>query len=117
MDCPGFEPVLGRTAAVCSKHKVGGSPLIATDCVVDALLMALLMLTKGLEGRAQVATVEDPASARLGESLYSFIPRSVIGNLQDGVSAEVARMQTLNLPFWSLHNRCVRTTSQYPSMP
>ena len=32
----------------------------------------------------QVATPEDPASARRGEPLYAFIPRSIWGNLVDG---------------------------------
>ena len=32
----------------------------------------------------QVATPDDPASARRGEPLYAFIPRSVWGNLVDG---------------------------------
>ena len=53
----------------------------------------------------QVATLRDPASARLGESLYTFLPRSVVGNLRDGVVMELDRLRARHLPFFCLHNR------------
>ena len=54
----------------------------------------------------QVATQIDPASARLGESLYTFVPRSVVGNLRDGVMMELERLRVRNIPFLSLQNKC-----------
>lgn len=54
----------------------------------------------------QVATLQDPASARLGESLYTFVPRSVVGNLRDGVVMESERLRVRGIPFLSLQNRC-----------
>lgn len=54
---------------------------------------------------AQVATLKDPASARLGESLYTFMPRSVVGNLHDGVVMERERLRARSIPFLSLQNR------------
>ena len=54
----------------------------------------------------QVATPRDPASARLGESLYMFLPRSVVGNLRDGVVMELDRLRARHLPFFCLQNRC-----------
>lgn len=59
----------------------------------------------------QVATWDDPASARLGESLYMFVPRSVVGNLRDGWMAETKRLTTRQLPFLSSHNRCTAPVS------
>ena len=56
-------------------------------------------------GGPQVATPRDPASARLGESLYTFLPRSVVGNLRDGVVMELDRLRARHLPFFCLHNR------------
>ena len=56
----------------------------------------------------QVATREDPASARLNESLYRFIPRSIAGNLADGVEMELHRLSVRKQGFLSLHNRCAR---------
>ncbi|CAL5229287.1 g12584 [Coccomyxa viridis] len=52
-----------------------------------------------------VATLRDPASARLGESLYMFLPRSVVGNLRDGVVMELDRLRARQLPFFCLQNR------------
>lgn len=53
----------------------------------------------------QVATPRDPASARLGESLYNFLPRSVVGNLRDGIVMELDRLRARHLPFFCIHNR------------
>lgn len=53
----------------------------------------------------QVATVDDPASARLGESLYHFVPRSVAGNWKDATAIERARLHARHQSPISLHNR------------
>ena len=37
----------------------------------------------------RVATPEDPASSRLGESFYAFLPRTVAGSLRFTVSASL----------------------------
>jgi alkane 1-monooxygenase len=51
--------------------------------------------------------MDDPTTARLGESLYTFIPRSVIGNVEDGVHAELLRLKARGLPFFCFQNRSV----------
>ena len=53
----------------------------------------------------QVATVDDPASARLGESLYHFVPRSVAGNWKDATAIERARLHARHHSPLSVHNR------------
>lgn len=57
----------------------------------------------------QVATREDPASARLGETVYRFVPRSIVGNLQDAMQVELNRLQGLKASPISMHNRCVHS--------
>lgn len=57
-----------------------------------------------------VATPADPASARLGESLWRFLVREYPGALRRGWSLEVARMQAAGRPVLSLHNHIVQTT-------
>ena len=52
----------------------------------------------------RVATVEDPASARLGESVYHFIPRSVLGGLRSAWHLESARLAQAGRSRWSLRN-------------
>src|SRR5262249_25242647 len=53
---------------------------------------------------ARVATPEDPASSRLGESLYAFIPRSVVGGLRSACRIEGARFSRIGRSRWSLRN-------------
>jgi alkane 1-monooxygenase len=52
----------------------------------------------------RVATPEDPASARLGESFYAFLPRTVIGSLRSAWHLEQVRLRRLEKSPWSLHN-------------
>lgn len=69
---------------------------------VERLLGELLMLlisyphfcVEHLRGHhVRVATPHDPATARIGESLYSFVPRSIIGGLKSAWEFEAARMR------------------------
>jgi alkane 1-monooxygenase len=52
----------------------------------------------------RVATPEDPASARLGESLYAFIPRSIIGSLRSAWRLEAKRLARSGKSRWTLRN-------------
>jgi alkane 1-monooxygenase len=52
----------------------------------------------------RVATAEDPATARLGESLYAFIPRSVIGGVRSAWKLEASRLAKTGKSRWSLDN-------------
>lgn len=52
----------------------------------------------------RVATPEDPASSRYGESLYSFLPRTVIGSLRSSIEIERSRLARVGVSFWSLRN-------------
>ena len=55
----------------------------------------------------RVATPEDPASARLGESLWAFLPRSIWGGLRSSWSLEAKRMRRLNRPVLDIRNDVV----------
>ncbi|MGC9325844.1 MAG: alkane 1-monooxygenase [Desulfomonilia bacterium] len=52
-----------------------------------------------------VATPEDPATARLGESFYAFWLRTVIGGFRSAWRIEEARLKRKNLPVVGIHNR------------
>jgi alkane 1-monooxygenase len=52
----------------------------------------------------RVATPEDPASARLGESFYAFLPRTVLGSLRSAWELERVRLSRLHKPTWTPHN-------------
>lgn len=52
----------------------------------------------------RVATPEDPASSRLGESFWAFLPRTVVGSLRSAWGIEAARLDRLGKRHWSIHN-------------
>lgn len=51
-----------------------------------------------------VATPEDPASSKMGESFWAFLPRSVIGSARSAWRIERERLARIGLPVWSRHN-------------
>jgi alkane 1-monooxygenase len=52
----------------------------------------------------RVATPEDPASSRLGESFWSFLPRTVSGSLTSAWELERERLRQVGKPIWSPRN-------------
>jgi alkane 1-monooxygenase len=52
----------------------------------------------------KVATPEDPASARLGESFYAFLPRTVSGSLRSAWELEATRLGRLGSGPWTPRN-------------
>jgi len=58
-----------------------------------------------------VATPEDPASSRMGESLYKFAIRELSGTAKRGWSLEAERLKRLNKPFFSVENELLHTLS------
>lgn len=52
----------------------------------------------------RVATPEDPATAQLGESLYHFLPKTLIGSFKSAYHLEKNRLKRKNHPFWSFYN-------------
>lgn len=57
-----------------------------------------------------VATPEDPATARLNETVYGFWVRSVVGSYLNAWKLEQERLQRTGQSFFSLHNEMVRFT-------
>ncbi|HEY1690262.1 MAG TPA: alkane 1-monooxygenase [Solirubrobacteraceae bacterium] len=52
----------------------------------------------------RVATPEDPASARFGESFYAFLPRTVIGSVRSAWHLERVRLERCGHSPLSIHN-------------
>lgn len=51
-----------------------------------------------------VSTPEDPASARMGESIYAFAMRELPGTFKRGIAHEKLRLEKRGKSFWSLEN-------------
>ncbi|PTQ89154.1 alkane 1-monooxygenase [Agitococcus lubricus] len=56
----------------------------------------------------RVATPEDPASSRLGESFWKFLPRTVIGGFKSAVTIEKERLARKGKGFWTLENELLQ---------
>ncbi|MCD0483699.1 alkane 1-monooxygenase [Streptacidiphilus sp. ASG 303] len=52
----------------------------------------------------RVATAEDPASSRLGESFWAFLPRAVAGSARSAWRLEARRLERRGRPVWSREN-------------
>jgi alkane 1-monooxygenase len=52
----------------------------------------------------RVATPEDPASSRLGESFYAFLPRTVLGSLRSAWELERVRLARVGSSPWTPRN-------------
>jgi alkane 1-monooxygenase len=57
---------------------------------------------------ARVATPTDPASARLGESLWEFLPRSVFGGFRSAIRLESERLRRRGMRWWSVQNNILQ---------
>jgi len=59
----------------------------------------------------RVATPEDPASARFGESFYAFYPRTLAGSWLGAWRLEAERLRRHALPFWTWRNQMLWFTA------
>ena len=58
-----------------------------------------------------VSTPEDPASARMGESVYQFSVRELPGTFKRAITLESQRLQRLGLGFWHWKNDILQTAA------
>ncbi|WP_227997642.1 alkane 1-monooxygenase [Nocardia australiensis] len=59
----------------------------------------------------RVATPEDPASARFGESLWEFLPRSILGGLSSALALERERLSRRGKRWFSRDNHLLQAWS------
>ena len=60
----------------------------------------------------RVATPEDPASARFGETFWEFLPRSVFGSLKSSLELEAQRLRRGGRNPWNPQNVLVQRCAQ-----
>ncbi|AWN16164.1 alkane 1-monooxygenase [Salinisphaera sp. LB1] len=58
---------------------------------------------------SRVATPEDPASARMGESFWRFLPRTVLGSARSAWHIEKRRLARKGLSTWSPRNEVLQS--------
>ena len=100
--------ILGINAA----HELGHRSTKYEQFMSKMLLLSTLYLHFFIEHNRghhkNVATNEDPASSRHGESVYAFYIRSICNSWLSAWKLERQRLQNNSLPFWSLHNEMLR---------
>lgn len=99
---------LGINAA----HELGHRRKKYEQNMSKALLLTSLYMHFFIEHNrghhAHVATEEDPASARYGETLFGFFPRTIIGSWMSAWRLENERLQKQGKSWFSLHNEMLR---------
>jgi alkane 1-monooxygenase len=56
----------------------------------------------------RAATPEDPASSKMGETFWQFLPRTVIGSFKSAIQIEKTRLARRGKTFWSLENELLQ---------
>ncbi|MEO9079134.1 MAG: alkane 1-monooxygenase [Rhodanobacter sp.] len=106
--------VIGGTLAINPAHE-----LIHKPTRLEPIIGGVLLSSVGYHGfkvehvrghHLHVATPEDSSSARLGESIYAFVPRALWRNLRNAWRLESARLIQRGKSPWSWRNEMVHWT-------
>jgi alkane 1-monooxygenase len=93
-------------------HELGHRKSKRAQGVAKALLASSLYMHFFIEHNrghhSRVATPEDPASSRRGESLYAFLPRSILGGLRSAWQLETTLQKRRGNRVWGLKNEMLR---------
>lgn len=100
--------VIGGTLAINPAHE-----LIHKNGRLEPLFGGILLTSVGYQGfkvehvrghHLHVATPEDSSSARLGESVYAFVPRALWLNVRNAWRLEACRLRGKGFSAWSWRN-------------
>jgi alkane 1-monooxygenase len=96
---------IGITVAHELGHRLGRGDRLLSCALLASVAYAHFHIEHNQGHHARVATPEDPATARLGESLYRFVPRSVVHGFASAWALEVRRLRRAGRGVATLHNR------------
>lgn len=100
------------TCGINVGHELGHRTTRYEQIMAKILLLPALYMHFYIEHNRghhkNVATPEDPASARLGENIYAFWFRSVIGSYVNAWKLEAERLRRLDQPVLSWQNEMLR---------
>ncbi len=98
--------ILGINVSHELQHRIESKPEVFLS---RAMLLTVGYMHWAIEHVAghhrHVATPRDPATARLGESVYRFLPRSIVGGFRSAWVIESERLRRAGRRLISLHNR------------
>ncbi len=104
----GFASGGGLTVAHELGHKANRADQIAARLVAALTGYGHFMIEHNRGHHVLVATPEDHASARLGESFFAFQMRELPGVWRHGIHLETERLKRKGLPFWHWRNEVLQ---------
>jgi alkane 1-monooxygenase len=90
-------------------HKANSLDRAAAQFVNAAVGYGHFCIEHNRGHHVQVATPEDIASSRMGESIYKFVRREIPGALRRGWSHEAERLAKAGHRTWSIHNAILQS--------
>lgn len=85
-------------------HKISGSEKWLSKIALATTGYGHFFIEHNRGHHARVATPEDPASSRFGESFWVFLPRSVVGSARSAWALEKERLGRMGKGPWTLRN-------------
>jgi len=100
--------------AIVAGHEMGHKVTNPRQSLAARLLLACsgfgqYTLHHNADHHNWVATPSDHSSARMGESLYRFFPREVIGTMRSSWALEKSRLNRKGRSVWSWSNKTLQT--------
>jgi alkane 1-monooxygenase len=93
-------------------HELGHKPEKLEQFYAKVLLMTVCYMHFFIEHNrghhVRVATPDDPATSKFGETFYSFWWRSVKDGFVSAIHLEKERLEKKVIPFWSAHNQMIQ---------
>jgi alkane 1-monooxygenase len=85
-------------------HKTGGLERWLAKIALAPVAYGHFFVEHNKGHHKNVATPEDPASSRMGETFWAFLPRTVIGSLKSAWKIERERLARQGRSVWSIRN-------------
>ncbi|WP_425301198.1 alkane 1-monooxygenase [Nocardia neocaledoniensis] len=104
----GFVSGIGINAAHELGHRVERAERLLSKVALAQSGYGHFFVEHNRGHHARVATPEDPASARLGESLWEFLPRSVFGGFRSALQLERVRLARQGRGWWCRQNNILQ---------
>lgn len=98
----------GITIAHELMHRKEAWARALAEALMSSVTYAHFCVEHVLGHHKNVATPEDPASSRKGESVYAFLPRTLLGGLVSAWRLETKRCRSLGITPGSLRDRRMR---------
>ena len=90
-------------------HKKAPADRLAARLVLAVPFYGHFNIEHNVGHHAEVATPEDTASARFGESIYKFVLREIPGGIRRAWRLENKRLQRRGFKSWSLRNQILQS--------